>query len=229
MNNGVISPNMDQYAYRENFIKEPWGIKLHKFINSIKKKIKYELSYDKRMDLFQKKGLKIGKNVHIAADVKIDEHFCHLISIGDNCRIARNVTILSHDGAPGYISGGYGTAGAVEIGENCIIGANSIILPGATIGSNVIVAAGSVVNKSIPSNSCVSGNPARFYDTFDNWLKKYKEGIEKSDYIFHQPVSIDDYEDYKKEKKLMNEHAKKGKIYYKMHTPRIVPTKIDKK
>ncbi len=49
----------------------------------------------------------------------------------------------------------------VHIGKNCWIGANAVILPGITIGDNVVVGAGSVVTKDLPSNVVAVGNPCR--------------------------------------------------------------------
>ena len=49
----------------------------------------------------------------------------------------------------------------VKIGKRCWIGVNSIILPGVTIGDNVIIGAGSVVTSDIPSNMIAVGSPAR--------------------------------------------------------------------
>ena len=49
----------------------------------------------------------------------------------------------------------------VYIGENCWIGAGSIILPGVTIGDNTVIGAGSVVTKDIPANVVAFGNPCR--------------------------------------------------------------------
>jgi len=48
----------------------------------------------------------------------------------------------------------------VRIADNVWIGMNAVILKGITIGENSIVAAGSVVTKSIPPNTVVAGNPA---------------------------------------------------------------------
>jgi acetyltransferase-like isoleucine patch superfamily enzyme len=50
---------------------------------------------------------------------------------------------------------------AIHIGKQCWLGTNSVILPGVQLGDRVIVAAGSVVNKSFPSNRIIGGVPAR--------------------------------------------------------------------
>ncbi len=49
----------------------------------------------------------------------------------------------------------------VTIGENVWIGAKCLILKGVTIGNNAVIAAGSVVTRSVPENTLVGGNPAR--------------------------------------------------------------------
>jgi acetyltransferase-like isoleucine patch superfamily enzyme len=54
----------------------------------------------------------------------------------------------------------------VRIGDNVWIGMNATILKGVTIGENSVVAAGSVVTKSVPPNSVVAGNPANVVRTF---------------------------------------------------------------
>ena len=41
------------------------------------------------------------------------------------------------------------------------IGANSVVIPGVTIGENALVGAGSVVTKDVPDNAVVAGNPAK--------------------------------------------------------------------
>jgi acetyltransferase-like isoleucine patch superfamily enzyme len=54
----------------------------------------------------------------------------------------------------------------VIIGNNVWIGMNATILKGVTIGENSVVAAGSVVTKSVPPNTVVAGNPAVAVKTF---------------------------------------------------------------
>lgn len=47
------------------------------------------------------------------------------------------------------------------LGKNCWIGANTVIVPGVTIGDNSVIGAGSVVTKDIPQNAVAVGNPCR--------------------------------------------------------------------
>src|SRR5205823_5624967 len=55
----------------------------------------------------------------------------------------------------------------VKIGNNVWIGMNAVILKGVTIGDNSVVAAGSVVTKSVPPNTVVAGNPAVVVKRFE--------------------------------------------------------------
>jgi acetyltransferase-like isoleucine patch superfamily enzyme len=60
----------------------------------------------------------------------------------------------------------------IKIGSRVSIGARSIIGKGVSIGDDVIVCPGSVVTKSIPSKSVVSGNPAKLVDANDRVFYK---------------------------------------------------------
>ena len=124
-------------------------------------------------------GLKLGKNVTIMPGAYIDAKYPYLISIGDNCSLSNGVTILAHDATTYKFTNGYTRLGKVEIKDNCFFGTNAIILPGVTIGPNVLIAAGSLVNKNIPPNSCVAGVPARIYQRFDEYIEQHKEAVKK--------------------------------------------------
>ncbi len=118
-----------------------------------------------------RRGLKIGKNVYIFQDVEIDPGYPYLIEIGDNCRIGKNVLILAHD-ATTFKDLGITRLAPVRILEGSFIGQRSIILPGVTIGPRAMVAAGSVVNRSVPEGRAVAGNPARPYTTYTEILER---------------------------------------------------------
>lgn len=65
--------------------------------------------------------------------------------------------------------------GKVTIGDYVYIGSGALIMPGVTIGNNVLVAAGSVVSKSIPDNSVVAGNPARIICSVEDYYERNKK------------------------------------------------------
>ena len=88
------------------------------------------------------------------------------IRIGDNCLIGQSVSLIAsnHQVRSGsiYWQLRYDEKKTgVQIGNNCWIGAGTIILPGCTVGDNAVVAAGSVVTKSVPANEVWGNIPAR--------------------------------------------------------------------
>jgi acetyltransferase-like isoleucine patch superfamily enzyme len=85
------------------------------------------------------------------------------IHIGKNTLIASHATIMSHD----HVKRVDGMPLMVDtyIGENCLIGIGAFIMPGVKIGNQVIVGAGAVVTKDVPSNCIVAGNPAKVIKT----------------------------------------------------------------
>lgn len=62
--------------------------------------------------------------------------------------------------------------GKVKIVSNVYIGTNSLIMPGITVGDNVLIAAGSVVTHSVPSNVVIGGNPAHIICSFEDYYQK---------------------------------------------------------
>ncbi|MDO5742803.1 acetyltransferase [Staphylococcus equorum] len=98
--------------------------------------------------------MSIGENTAFAFKVVPDLLYPEYISIGKNCVIGYNTTILTHE----FLVDEFRT-GRVQIGDNTLIGANVTILPGVSIGANVKVGAGTVISKDIPDSALAYGNP----------------------------------------------------------------------
>lgn len=98
--------------------------------------------------------MNIGAETAFAFKVVPDLLYPEFITIGKNCVIGYNTTILTHE----FLVDEFKT-GPVHIGDNTLIGANVTILPGVTIGNNVKVGAGAIVSKDIPDNTMAYGNP----------------------------------------------------------------------
>lgn len=139
------------------------------------------------------RGLVLGENVTIEYTASIDDNYPYLIQIGNNCSISNHVRLLAHDATTFKFTNGHTRLGKVEIKDNCFIGERAIILPGVTIGPNTLIAAGSVVNRDIPPNSCAAGIPARVYAKFDDLLERHKQQItERTVFEFTDLIHADD-------------------------------------
>lgn len=87
-----------------------------------------------------------------------------LIKIGNKVTITSGVVFLTHDGSTWLMNDKNGRRylyRRIEIGNNVFVDVNTIIMPGVKVENNVIIAAGSVVTKSVSSGKIVGGNPAR--------------------------------------------------------------------
>lgn len=110
--------------------------------------------------IVSKNGAELGHRVYMGWQC-----FVGLTTIGDDTMLADNVHVLSgrHQHGTGVSSvpfqGQPQVFSRVEIGRNCWIGSNAVIM--ADVGANSIIGAGSVVTKPIPENSVAVGNPAR--------------------------------------------------------------------
>lgn len=108
-----------------------------------------------------------GKNIRVGEDFLSNYNLTILdiapVTIGRNVMIGPNVDIytVNHPmtvaGRRQYLA----QASPVTIGDDVWIGGKVAIMPGVTIGNNVIVAAGAVVTKDVPDNTLVGGVPAR--------------------------------------------------------------------
>jgi len=82
------------------------------------------------------------------------------IVIGQNVRLGPGIKLISaNHNLDNYDI--HDAAAPIEIGDNCWIGCNAIILPGVVLGEHVVVAAGAVVTRSVAANSLVGGVPGR--------------------------------------------------------------------
>jgi acetyltransferase-like isoleucine patch superfamily enzyme len=124
----------------------------------------------------KKQGVKVGEGCRIYTKNFGTEPF--LISIGNHCTITTGVRFITHDGSTWLMRDQKGRRyyyAPIEIGNNVFIGVNSIIMPGVKIEDNVIVGAGSIVTKSIPSGVIVAGTPAKIIGKFEEIEKRMLE------------------------------------------------------
>jgi acetyltransferase-like isoleucine patch superfamily enzyme len=101
------------------------------------------------------------------------------VQIGNDVNFAQNVIVtgLNHNFRDVNVtisSQGVSTS-LVTIADDVWIGANSVILPGVSIGKHSVVAAGSVVTRPVPAYSVCAGNPAKVIKQYDfdinDWCK----------------------------------------------------------
>ena len=108
-----------------------------------------------------------GAHVHFGNDVYANFNLTLVddthIYVGDKCMFAPNVTIATagHPIKPELREKAFQYNMPVHIGRNVWLGAGVIVLPGVNIGDNSVIGAGSVVTKDIPANVVAYGNPCR--------------------------------------------------------------------
>lgn len=114
--------------------------------------------------------LEIGDDVHIGPEVMIYTNKGARVTIGSHVDIAPRVTILTggHQIDPaGEHVAGKGTAKDIVIEDGCWIGACSTVLGGVTLRTKTVVAAGSVVTRSVEHGGClITGMPAAYKKSY---------------------------------------------------------------
>lgn len=149
-----------------------------KLIRKLYQRIRtYRLIFQKKFtdpNLYPKLiGVNIGENC-FTPDKNTWSSEPYLITVGNNCQITSGVRIFTHGGGQAvrlYLPD-FDVFGKVKIGNYVYIGNNSLIMPGVTIEDNVLIAAGTVVTKSIPSGVVVAGNPCKIVCTISEYLKR---------------------------------------------------------
>ncbi|MBI2869869.1 MAG: acyltransferase [Chloroflexi bacterium] len=118
-------------------------------------------------------GVKVGKECFMLRMTNYAGE-PYLVELGDRVFLSSGVNFVTHDG--GIIIfrkelPEIDVFGKIKVGSDTYIGANTIILPGVTIGDNCVIGAGSVVTKSIPDNTVAAGVPCKFITNTDEYKK----------------------------------------------------------
>ena len=144
------------------------------------------------IELARRNGVVIGDDTHFAGLPDFGSE-PYLISIGRNVTVGPRVTMITHDGGLTVIHNldpeRYGKThkfGRIDIRDNCHIGYGTIILPGVTIGPDTVIAAGSVVTRSIAPGVVAAGNPAEPLMTirqYAEWCRAATVGFDEDEYL----------------------------------------------
>lgn len=131
------------------------------------------------------RGMSIGEHTEFLSPIRseVDLGRAKYISVGDQCILCSGIRLIAHDYSWKVLEEAYGeelpSGGMpIHIGNNVFVGANCTILGGVNIGDNVIIAAGSTVCNSLPSNTVCAGSPAKVIKTLDAYYQK-----RKTDYV----------------------------------------------
>ena len=123
----------------------------------------------RRLEVLTSHGMRVGTDTVLPASTWIDVAHCYLITIGDHCRFGEQCLILAHDAQMDEFLDA-GRLGRVTIHDACQIGPRTCIMSGVDIGPRTIVAANSVVVRTLPPDTVCGGNPAKVLATLEEYL-----------------------------------------------------------
>ena len=136
----------------------------------------FEFLYKKnlRPAIWRGLGCKVGKNVQIGHQVRLDFGNAERITVEDNVLIANGVTLLCHKrDMKNYKKGMRATDQPIQydgihLGRGCYIGINVTILPGVHIGEGAVIGSCALVTKDVPAWTIATGVPARVVKEIEN-------------------------------------------------------------
>jgi len=140
------------------------------------RKLRGRLRGEVDLQALVEQGLQIGEGVYLAPWVLIDYVAAYLITIGDGTVMAPRVHVLAHDASTRRALG-YTRLAPVHIGRRVFVGADTLVLPGATIGDDCVIGAGSLVNTEIPAGSLAVGRPARVVGTSEDFFERRRKSM----------------------------------------------------
>lgn len=112
-------------------------------------------------------GCHVGKGCFIGDNVRIDTGHSDMITLEDGVSVAGGTRLLCHqrDFGDYYVGSDYNALGyivkPIVLKKGCLVGMESFVMPGVTIGEGAIVGAGSLVTKDIPAWTIATGRPAK--------------------------------------------------------------------
>ena len=124
-----------------------------------------------RPAILRKLGCHVGKNAFIGDYVRVDLQHANMIYIGEYAHITSGCRLLCHQRDLSNYRVGDNAAlcgyrkGEIHIGKGVMVGMESTIMPGVTIGDGAIIGAGSLVVKDIPAWTVAMGVPAKVVKT----------------------------------------------------------------
>lgn len=151
---------------------------LNKIIRKLQE-LYYKSSSERYCNWLRNKGIVIGGGTKLRPKTtRIDITRPSLVTIGSNCSLNENFTLLTHDWVTGvFINANMDflpSSGRVTIGNNVRFGQHCTVLKGVTIGDNCFIGAGSIVTKDIPANSIAVGIPCKVVCTLEAFHNKRK-------------------------------------------------------
>lgn len=142
---------------------------------------RYVMPMNKYVEYLRDNGVIIGDNCEIYKSANFGSE-PWLIKLGNHVRVNSGVQFVTHDRGYWVLRdecAGYGNKfkqadylDKIVVGNNVHIGTNAVIMPGVTIGDNVVVAVGAVVTHDVESNTIVGGVPAHRIESLKEYANK---------------------------------------------------------